>query len=73
MPKHELNNDDTNEHAKVDGEKPIRSQSYIKNHRQQRKVGGRRGGLLQERAHYLVLKCQMVICPKYTDTKYHID
>lgn len=35
--KHEVNKEDTNRHAKVDGGKPIRHQSYKKNIRQLRK------------------------------------
>jgi hypothetical protein len=46
--------DDTNEYAKLNGEKPTRPQYYIKNSKQLRKSGSHRSDLSQEIAHQLV-------------------
>lgn len=51
--------DDTNEHAKVDREKPMRTQLYAKKHRQLKKAENERGGLLWKGAHHLVSQHQM--------------
>jgi hypothetical protein len=39
LPKHDLNKDDTNEHTKLDGEKPLRPQACRKYYRKLRKAG----------------------------------
>lgn len=52
-----MNKDDTNEHTKLNGEKPMRPQSYPKNYRQLRKTGSRKGGPPKERAHPFIIDC----------------
>lgn len=61
LPKYELINDDTNWHAKVDREKPIRPELYTKNYRQLRKARSMRGRLPWRRAYQLFVHCQKVI------------
>lgn len=51
--------DDANEHAKVDREKPRRTQLYAKKHRQPKKAENKRGGLLWKGAHRLAFQHQM--------------
>lgn len=46
-------------HVKVDRENSMRLQSYKKKYGQMRKTGSRRSGLHQERAHGIVIQCQM--------------
>lgn len=58
--KHELNKDNTNKHAKLDGRKPRRPQFYTKSYIQLRKAGSRSGDLPQERAYQLAFQYQMV-------------
>lgn len=57
-----LYQDDTNEHAKLNGEKPTGLQPYTKNYRQLKETGSRsrRGSLPQGSAHQMVLHRQMV-------------
>ena len=50
LPKRELNKKATNEHAKLDGEKPVRSQCYAKSMSKPGKWRIR-GGLPQGRVH----------------------
>lgn len=53
-PKCEANKHDTNDHAKLDGEKPTRHQPYRKNYRQLGKSGSRRGYHPREKHNQLV-------------------
>lgn len=60
MPKHELNKDDTNRHAKVGVGKTTRPQSYKKNLWATKSTEGVRSSLTHERAYQLFLQYQMV-------------
>lgn len=51
----QLNKKDTNEHEKVNGEKPTRPQPYTNSYRQLKKAENRKGGLPKGRAHKLVV------------------
>lgn len=46
--------------AKVDGEKPMRPQFYIKNYMRLGRAGSRRGCLLHRRVYQMIVHCQMV-------------
>lgn len=58
--KHELNKDNTNKHAKLDGRKPRRPQFYTKSSVQVRKAGSRSSDLPQGRACQLAFQYQVV-------------
>ena len=57
----ELNKNDSNEHTKLDRQKPMRLQPYTICYGLLRKAGYGRGGLPQERTRQLVAHCQTVI------------
>lgn len=55
-----LYKNDTHEHAKLNGDKPMGLQPYTKSYRQLKETGIRRGSLPQGSAHQMVLHCQMI-------------
>lgn len=58
--KHELNKDNTNKHARLDGRKPRRPQFYTKSYIQLRKAGSGSGDLPQGSAYQLAFQYHMV-------------
>lgn len=56
-----MNNDNINEHGKLDLPKPTMSQSYTKNSRLLRKIMSKRGDLHNGRAHQLAVQCQSFV------------